>query len=36
MLMLERLIQTLADLGATFTRMDAATEEFSRRSPHVP
>jgi len=33
MLMLERLIQTLRGLGATFVRLDEAAEEFSRRSP---
>lgn len=32
-LILERLIRALSDLGATFTRMDAAAEEFLRRSP---
>jgi peptidoglycan-N-acetylglucosamine deacetylase len=33
MLVLERLIETLAQLGATFTRMDAAAREFAERSP---
>jgi peptidoglycan-N-acetylglucosamine deacetylase len=33
MLMLERLIQSLADLGAVFTRLDAAADEFDRRVP---
>ncbi|MCL4535968.1 MAG: polysaccharide deacetylase [Bacteroidetes bacterium] len=33
MLMLERLVQTLGDMGATFIRLDAAAEESSRRSP---
>jgi peptidoglycan-N-acetylglucosamine deacetylase len=33
MLMLERLIQSLADLGAVFTRMDAAADEFDGRAP---
>lgn len=33
MLMLERLIQTLRELGAVFTRMDSAAEAFARRSP---
>ena len=32
-MMLERLIETLADLGAVFTRMDALAEEFDARSP---
>jgi len=31
MLVLERLIEALADLGATFVRVDAAAEEFARR-----
>ncbi len=31
MLALERLIEALASLGATFVRMDAAAEEFARR-----
>jgi hypothetical protein len=30
---LERLIQSLADLGAVFTRLDAAADEFDRRVP---
>jgi peptidoglycan/xylan/chitin deacetylase (PgdA/CDA1 family) len=33
MLLLERLIQTLKDSGAIFTRLDAATREFDARSP---
>jgi peptidoglycan/xylan/chitin deacetylase (PgdA/CDA1 family) len=33
MLLLERLIDGLAALGATFVRMDAAAEEFDRRAP---
>ncbi len=33
MLMLERLIQAIADLRGVFTRMDAAVEEFDRRAP---
>ncbi len=33
MLMLERLIRALADLGATFVRMDALAEEYDRRAP---
>jgi peptidoglycan/xylan/chitin deacetylase (PgdA/CDA1 family) len=33
MLMLERLIQALFDLGATFTRLDSAVAEYSQRTP---
>lgn len=33
MLMLERLIQAIADLRGIFVRMDAAVEEFDRRAP---
>ena len=36
MLMLERLIEGLRDLGAIFTRMDAAVAEFDQRSPFQP
>lgn len=32
MLMLERLIQQLTELGATFVRLDEAAEEFARRA----
>lgn len=33
MLMLGRLIETLAEMDAGFMRMDAAAEEFARRLP---
>ena len=33
MLMLERLIEELKELGATFARMDAVAREFAERSP---
>jgi peptidoglycan/xylan/chitin deacetylase (PgdA/CDA1 family) len=33
MLVLERLIESLGGLGAEFVRMDAAAEEFAKRSP---
>jgi peptidoglycan/xylan/chitin deacetylase (PgdA/CDA1 family) len=33
MLLLERLIDGLAGLGATFVRVDAAAAEFDRRAP---
>jgi peptidoglycan-N-acetylglucosamine deacetylase len=36
MLMLERLIETLGELGATFARMDAVADEFSQRAPATP
>jgi peptidoglycan/xylan/chitin deacetylase (PgdA/CDA1 family) len=36
MLLLERLVDGLADLGATFVRMDAAAGEFDRRAPFPP
>jgi hypothetical protein len=32
MLMLERLIEQLEGLGATFSRMDAVAQEFAQRS----
>ena len=34
MLFLERLIDALAELGATFVRMDAAAREFDARAPY--
>jgi hypothetical protein len=33
MLMLERLIQSLRDLGATFATMADVAEEYDRRAP---
>ena len=33
MLMLEQLIETLGELGATFARMDAVADEFAQRMP---
>jgi peptidoglycan/xylan/chitin deacetylase (PgdA/CDA1 family) len=33
MLLLERLVDELAGLGATFVRMDAAVDEFDQRAP---
>jgi hypothetical protein len=33
MLLLERLIETLSELGATFARMDAVAAEFALRVP---
>lgn len=35
MLALERLIQTLAELGAVYVRMDAAAQEFARREENL-
>jgi peptidoglycan/xylan/chitin deacetylase (PgdA/CDA1 family) len=35
MLMLERLIESLAQRGAAFVRMDAAAAEFAERAPLV-
>jgi len=36
MLVLERLIETLKDAGAVFSRMDAVAREFDTRAPFTP
>ena len=36
MLVLERLIETLKDAGAVFSRLDAVAREFDARAPFAP